>query len=127
MANLFFEHLGHLGGSWRGGGGSWSVASVLRPLSRHLGGSWRALSTLWGELEGIGAELDVRTPKNDLYICGRVRTRPDASGLGDLGPCGFCGGHAGAFFSTAVRESGSQIRRPAASCCFETVRTRPDA
>ena len=62
-----------------------------------------------------------------LRFCasGRVHlVRPDA--LVILGS-GTFGGHAGAFFSTAVRESGPQMRRPAASCCFETVRTRPDA
>ena len=54
-------------------------------------------------------------------------TRPDASGLGDLGPCGFCGGHAGAFFATAVRETGrtdGRVRlRP--FCASGRVRTRP--
>ena len=51
----------------------------------------------------------------------------DLGNLCTWGPCGSCFCHAGAFFSTAVRETGPQMRRPAATCWFETVRTRPDA
>ena len=50
----------------------------------------------------------------------------DLGNLWTWGICGSCGGHAGANFSTAVRETG---RRPGASGCdpIFCVRTRPDA
>ena len=50
----------------------------------------------------------------------------DLGNLWTWGPCGSCFCHAGAFFSTAVRETG---RRTDASGCdpIFCVRTRPDA